>query len=487
MNRTERKVWFVPVLHSNTTNLEGVFSVQRMRKCDNAQTYANGIARATANPKMAKTAARNSGQYEHNVEDQDTTPIIPEQPSRDAGRKMKACGKQQTEWMARIDVIVVALPKITSRALQDGWLKMPRKSVLTGNIVQALRQRYQQKSYLGHLSSTETFVESSKLATVSTALRECLKFISKMSTSQAKQFETVSELINIYVYKALTDHLNSAHKKNMHESFEMALYLEMNKNDNLRRRTIDQIQRILKHVPANDHFLPLFWKGFVECQSKWVESFFRETALSKRNVLSDNKITDIPSEVQRIIGWAIRAELAKRQKRAENGCTLSAQMAERLTKMRVFCSDIEKCMGYVSECYNFSEQVLNKGGLTLIEKEMFEWLFTLVVRIGKRFNKSSLERDAQNAIHNSLRIMKKDPYLKSLFELGMKSLHGNADDKIVAKLHDELMLKVFHAEIANDVKDYRYAKSKKMSTNNSSNVSFRTALKCASEKHKIKT
>jgi hypothetical protein len=91
-----------------------------MRKCDNAQTYANGIARATANPKMAKTAACNSGQYEHIVEDQDTTPIIPELPSRDAGRKMKACEKQQTEWMARIDVIVVALPKTTSHALQDG-------------------------------------------------------------------------------------------------------------------------------------------------------------------------------------------------------------------------------------------------------------------------------------------------------------------------------------------------------------------------------
>ncbi len=69
----------------------------------------------------------------------------------------------------------------------------------------------------------------------------------------------------------------------------------------------------------------------------------------------------------------------------------------------------------------------------------------------------------------------------------MESLHGNADDKIVAKLHDELMLKVFHAEIANDVKDYRDAKSKKMLTNDSSNVSFRTALKCASEKHEIKT
>jgi hypothetical protein len=34
LNRTERKVCFVPVLHSNTTNLEGVFSVQCMPLLD---------------------------------------------------------------------------------------------------------------------------------------------------------------------------------------------------------------------------------------------------------------------------------------------------------------------------------------------------------------------------------------------------------------------------------------------------------------------
>jgi hypothetical protein len=51
------------------------------------------------------------------------------------------------------------------------------------------------------------------------------------------------------------------------------------------------------------------------------------------------------------------------------------------------------------------------------------------------------------AIQNSLLIMKKDPHLKSLFKLGMKSLHEDADDEIVAKLHDELLLNVFHAEI----------------------------------------
>jgi hypothetical protein len=57
----------------------------------------------------------------------------------------------------------------------------------------------------------------------------------------------------------------------------------------------------------------------------------------------------------------------------------------------------------------------------------------------------------------------------------------------VAKLLEELLLKVFHAEIADDVKCYRDSKSRKMLTNESSNVSFHTALKCASEEHGNKT
>jgi hypothetical protein len=135
------------------TNLEGNFLVQPMQKCVNAQTYANGVAQTTANPKMAKTAARNSGQYEYNANGQDTTSIITELPSKDDRHKMKACEKQQTEWMTWINGIAVALARTTSRALQDRWLKMLRKLVRTGNIIQALQQQFQHKSYLGHLQN----------------------------------------------------------------------------------------------------------------------------------------------------------------------------------------------------------------------------------------------------------------------------------------------------------------------------------------------
>jgi hypothetical protein len=67
-------------------------------------------------------------------------------------------------------------------------------------------------AYRQHRSSTAMSIPSEELSWPSlqhrnflgefktcnpTALRERLEFISKMSTRQAKQFETVSELINI--------------------------------------------------------------------------------------------------------------------------------------------------------------------------------------------------------------------------------------------------------------------------------------------------
>jgi hypothetical protein len=52
------------------------------------------------------------------------------------------------------------------------------------------------------------------------------------------------------------------------------------------------------------------------------------------------------SEVQQIVCWAVGAELAKREKRAENGCMLLTQMIATLTKMRVLCSDMERCIEY---------------------------------------------------------------------------------------------------------------------------------------------
>ena len=130
-------------------------------------------------------------------------------------------------------------------------------------------------------------------------------------------------------------------------------------------------------------------------------------------------------------------------------------MAELLKKMRVFCSDI---VG--------------------VHAGQQDWQTIQQKLAGTRRQECNPELALCDGV------MQKDPYLKNLFKLGIKSLRKNADDEIIEKLHDELLLKVFHAQIANDVKDYKDSKTNKMSNNDASNVSFCTSLKCASKKVK---
>jgi hypothetical protein len=65
-------------------------------------------------------------------------------------------------------------------------------------------------------------------------------------------------------------------------------------------------------------------------------------------------------------------------------------MVALLERMHVFKADVGYCLEYISECYNLSEQILNKGGLTLVHREMFEWASTIIKHITLYFNKNMI-------------------------------------------------------------------------------------------------
>jgi hypothetical protein len=197
---------------------------------------------------------------------------------------------------------------------------------------------------------------------------------------------------------------------------------------------------------------------------------------------------DLPSEVQRFVGWAIKSQLLKCTSKSKNGCEESTVMKEILVKMRVFCSDIEECVDYVSECYNLSEQILNKGGLTLVSKPMFEWATILLTRYHQRFNKDVFGRDGKSSMKNAWAIMQKDSYLKKLFResidsLGIESFRADLHLETVQKLYDELLYKIFHSQANQDVIEWKKENEKKMTKKDKSKVSFREGLKHAAEKH----
>jgi hypothetical protein len=188
---------------------------------------------------------------------------------------------------------------------------------------------------------------------------------------------------------------------------------------------------------------------------------------------------DVKSEVQRFVGWGIKSTFEKKRDLANDGCKVSTEMVALLEKMRVFKADVEGCLEYISECYNFSEQILNKGGLTLVHREMFEWASTVIKRIAQHFNKSAIARDGKNAVKKAWATMRKDPFLLTLFLDGTKKITTSApDENTVRTLHEELLLKIFHAQVGVELKDFESAKLKKKAN---SKVAFRSMLKVAAQ------
>jgi hypothetical protein len=406
-------------------------------------------------------------------------------------KKINACEQQATIWMSKTKAIADALPVSKGKAIQFSLLEMPSKAVLSSSIRDRLRKKLITKSYLGHLITTKVFQEAIELAPVSTPLRDNVEYLSTMNVVESQQFENVCEMVVVYIFHAIAMHLNSAHKKGNRKSFEMTIYrmyVKMMRDKTLRSKTIDKIQSILPNAPSNIFFIPLLWNAFSECQSNWVQGLFREMAISKRKYTLDTRELDLPSEVQRFVGWAIRSVLLKRTSKSKDGCKESTIIKNILVKTRVFSSDIEDCVDYVSECYNFSEQILNKGGLTLVSKPMFEWAKTLLIRYHQRFNKDVFGRDGKHSMKNAWAIMQKDRFLKKLFRDGINllditSFSVNEYPEIVQKLHDELLYKIFHSQANQDVIEWKKENEKKMSKKDKSKVAFREGLKHDAEKH----
>jgi hypothetical protein len=137
---------------------------------------------------------------------------------------------------------------------------------------------------------------------------------------------------------------------------------------------------------------------------------------------------DVKSEVQRFVGWAIKSAFKKKRNLANDGCNVSAQMVALLERMHIFKADIEYCLEYISKCYNFSEQILNKGGLTLVHREMFERAITIFKHIALHFNKSAIARDGKNAVKKAWATISTDHYLLTLFLGSIKKLTTTEPD-----------------------------------------------------------
>ena len=98
---------------------------------------------------------------------------------------------------------------------------------------------------------------------------------------------------------------------------------------------------------------------------------------------------------------------------------------------------------YMNECYSISDQIHNKGGLTLVSIEYFDFGRELVSKIYEAFNEERMKKDGPNSLTKSFDEIEGDRALQILFLHCDKSTDLNEDKRI--EIMKRIIRKTMHA------------------------------------------
>ena len=98
---------------------------------------------------------------------------------------------------------------------------------------------------------------------------------------------------------------------------------------------------------------------------------------------------------------------------------------------------------YMNECYSISDQIHNKGGLTLVSIEYFDFGRELVSKIYEAFNEERMKKDGPNSLTKSFDEIEGDRALQILFLHCDKSTDLNEDKRI--EIMKRTIRKTMHA------------------------------------------
>ena len=441
----------------------------------------------TTSNKSAKAATRNSNQYEHNFKE--NFDELPDLDKNTIKKKHQACDEKLETWITRITQISQTLPNAEPTFITVDCISIEGKSEMSNDITKHLRDKLAAKSYLLGMVDTASFKEwYGKLATISEDLHPSFQYLASLRKEEVKKMEVILQFIHQHIFTYLLDHLNQAIDKPQRNSLEMALYWADKTN---------LLKKARQELPTgpweNENLLYVLHQSCRDLQIGLFKDFFRQQQLSKLESTTTKTIEDLKSEFQRFVGWAIRSmkdvEVGKlatlRKKRSLDSVELtdSAKILRCLRKMSVFDEDVRNCKEYKSY-YQVSERILNKGGLTLVDKELFEWARELLLFINKNLNKKTLAVYKEQSIQLAYDLLTGNEKLQSKFESALGRLSLDIDNKLMLDLHKRLVTKVFHAQTKAEVNEYKKFKLNLLKANEKSKLNFRSNLLADSERRK---
>ncbi|KAI2494045.1 hypothetical protein MHU86_20488 [Fragilaria crotonensis] len=380
---------FVLVSHSNSSSIESVFSLARSQKRDTPQGFCTSIAVQSSTEAIAVVKTFDKPAYSsEDIPDVDVRNTFDLLSRRDAERNqifsdfLKARNEINANAATTSYQVENIFEGIDSSCLSPGYRRL--HDILVGNA----KQRLGMKGFLGLLLGTKGLCCHGKGFNLY-CQRELVQIAVQPGRRRRNELQlslfmhpvnTFSELIRSICFQSEACSL-----------FHHRLYKMMKERNHVAWKiVIDKLPTCLRLKDAPVCLL-------IQCLSdillEWVydamsarlseKKIEREAIASSRQSNATNTVDNsqdvIMSQVQRFFGWSIfslKRKLENEQCDNKDGLDL-------LEKMSVFHHEVINDELYMKNCYPIANEVMNKGGLTLVATNFIGFGRSLMTMVKK--------------------------------------------------------------------------------------------------------
>jgi hypothetical protein len=166
------------------------------------------------------------------------------------------------------------------------------------------------------------------------------------------------------------------------------------------------------------------------------------------------KKVNLPSEIQRHGGWAIKSLIELHKKRDSNDS--NSLVLKTLKALRIFIDDVQEEDEYMSKCIDEVDAIFNKGALTLVHPQIYRFFELLNVPLNRFINLNRLKAYGPSFVKTAKKYIESGfkANLLAEFQKGCRSIVPNVGPEITTRIFDMIIKKMMNAYTGRVVKEY---------------------------------
>ena len=461
-------VYYVPVLHSNTSSLEAHFSLMRWYGADTASKYSFSVNIVDNQKSMSRLKA--NGMYDPHEER--------------FVKKISLTGNRSEEK----DKIILECQKIRESELSihvfDFWLD-ESKFIKCADTWNELKKSLVRGSYKNHLLQNTDLKEYLK-AGLMTEQGKCIKyFLLSTDIEEELLFNRVCQQLMTNIFFAMVNAVQNATTK-LESSFWYNLFQFLSS---------DIFTHILMSLPPkmrNRKFLA----SIHLCLTQIFTELMHESAVKDNSTeaVSGYSTMHTTSEIHRFVGWSVKSRkgvvekaLVARRTTTKKSVNLLRSFLDEKYILNLIGTSEEKVkddVEFMENYYPVVDKIYNRGGLTLISKNFMKWAQVLVTAINLHINETKIQQVKDDVMNNARKMILNNATIFKCFINSFEEVTHIKND-VYVRCHKGIVMKCMKARAKTVFKffneNYLGHYSKRL------NVEFRKSLQVSAKnkRHKI--